>query len=68
MAAKAGGARVLPESMAVRHWEAGTQTDGRGPLDDYDPEISARVGARRPVGWPACRCPSPKCPHRPESA
>lgn len=68
MAAKTGGARAVPEGMAVRHQAAETQAVGRSPMDDYDPEINARVGARRPVGWPACRWSRPKCPHRSESA
>ncbi|RAJ47165.1 hypothetical protein K353_00366 [Kitasatospora sp. SolWspMP-SS2h] len=51
-----------------QQWRTDAQDAGRNPLDDYDPETNRRVGAGRPVGWGTCRCPLPKCPHRPEPA
>ncbi|MFJ3218586.1 hypothetical protein ACIPLC_22015 [Kitasatospora sp. NPDC086801] len=61
MTAKAGSARTLSEHKAARRQAVATFN----PLDDYDAEVSARVGGKGNLRqWPACTCGADNCPDK----
>ncbi|GAA2141395.1 hypothetical protein GCM10009760_25570 [Kitasatospora kazusensis] len=44
--------------MTYDDWKAEQrrQLAGSNPQEEYDSELSHRVSARLPVGWPPCTC------------
>ena len=65
------GERLLTgrgETMSYEEYRAlrRQQTVTSNPLDDYDPEVVARIMTRGvPREWPFCECGGDTCPDRP---
>ncbi|MCX4744025.1 hypothetical protein OG455_00600 [Kitasatospora sp. NBC_01287] len=48
----------MPKTYAEYKTEQRKQPAAGNPLDEYDPETSARVAEHPANGWPPCTCPS----------